>query len=159
MSFMTPNQSTQGTYWNNGQQMVVMPQNQAGQQQQIPQLSQTNRNASQPQSFLIGKLIQSPDDILAKDVLMDGTISLFLMHDLSCVIARQWNPVKNKVDEVRYILDRGQERSGNGYEILSPIMERLDSIEGMLKKGQYKKTYQKSYKKGGGQNDGREIAN
>lgn len=136
MSFTLPmNQSGQPTtIWNNGQQMAVIPMNQ--QQSQSVQPAMPSLGAPQtPEpspNFLPARLVQSPEQILAKDVPMDGSVSLFLMQDLSCILARQWN-AKGTIDEVRFIREVPQQSAETqSGDALSEIKERLSNIEGLL---------------------------
>lgn len=112
----------------------------------MPQLGGTMTTSQLPS--VPGKIITSPDDIMAKDVPMDGTVSLFLMNDLSCVLAKQWNN-RGTIDEVRFVREQTPEPvSQTQSDILPVILERLDKIETMIKKNShYKKPYNKVYNK------------
>lgn len=122
-----------------------------GQPSSMPKLGQ---NASNQKTFptLPGMLVNTPDDILAKDVPMDGTVSLFLMSDLSSILAKQWN-ANGTIDTVQFV--RVQNNETPSGDALSQIMERLDRIETALKKPRYSGT-KKSYHK---PNNGGEVAN
>lgn len=37
-----------------------------------------------------GRMIYSPDEIMPQEVPMDGSVSLFPMHDWSCVYGKWW---------------------------------------------------------------------
>lgn len=111
-------------------------------------------NASGQKSFptLPGMLVNTPDDILAKDVPMDGSISLFLMSDLSAILAKQWNS-KGSIDTVQFVRAQNNEQASD--DVLSQIMERLDRIESAVKKkysGPRKPYYKNHEEKGESQN-------
>lgn len=55
----------------------------------MPQMQQPQRQ----QVFgLSGKTIQSPENVMANDVPMDGSVAFFPMNDLSAIYAKSWNP-------------------------------------------------------------------
>lgn len=58
----------------------------------------------EPTPSLPGFYITSEDDIKAKDVPMDGSISFFPYRDLSHIAIRQWNSTGN-IECLTYVLD------------------------------------------------------
>lgn len=148
MAFTLPMNNQQGVYWNNGQQQVVTPVGGQIQQPMMPQLSQQlSPQVSQEPSYLPGKIVRDETEILAKDVPADGSVAVFIMQDLSKIIARQVN-VRGTIDELTYVLERAPEPRQQENDILPVILERFDNIEGMLKKNAYRGGYKKpSYRK------------
>lgn len=58
----------------------------------------------QPKQSLPGFYISSPQDILPRDVPMDGSISFFPANDLSYIIIKQWTG-NGTIAEEKYVLD------------------------------------------------------
>lgn len=138
MAFTLPMNQQQGVYWNNGQQQMVTPVGGQIQQPMMPQLSQQMApQTTQEPSYLPGKIVRDETEILAKDVPADGSVAVFIMQDLSKIIARQVN-VRGTIDELTYVVERAPETKVPENDILPVIMARLDNIEGMLKKNIYK---------------------
>lgn len=100
---------------------------------------------------LPAKVITRVEDIKANDVSMDGTISIFLMNDLSSVILRQWNG-RGDMDELRFVREETP-APPNQNDILAVIMQRLDNIEKAIKKNNGYKPRYKNYQKGDNKND------
>lgn len=155
MNVNQPNQNQQfNPNWNgpvfgqtyNTNMGPVPTMNQPGsiQQNQMPSLGAPMQ---QTQPVLPCKLISRVEDIKPNDVPMDGSIAVFLMNDLSSVIARQLNS-RMDVDEVRFVREEVPQPV-NPNDILGAIMQRLDNIEKAVKKSNnYKPRYNKNYQKG-----------
>lgn len=80
--------------------MANAQQRLAQMEQQYPQFAQQNY-MQQPQQIpganaqpqgINGKYVNSPDEVTASDVLMDGTVSLFPKNDLSEIYGKAWQP-------------------------------------------------------------------
>lgn len=55
-----------------------------------PYFSQQQTGPIQQNQGIHGKFIQMPDNIVANDVPMDGTVAIFPMQDMSCIYAKSW---------------------------------------------------------------------
>lgn len=119
-------------YGVNYQQQPMTPyNNQIYQQNYIrPELVPQNNQPQPPP--IPARQINSVNDIKPNDVPMDGTISLFLMSDCSCIIAKQWNS-RGTIDDVCFVPEpKNQEQTSQNSDILNTVLERLDNIESML---------------------------
>lgn len=118
-------------------QTPAMPQlNNLQQAQTTTQQSmQTIQNGS-----LYGRVVGTLDEIVPNDVPRDGSIGLFPQRDYSCIFAKQWNN-DGSISTIKFVPEPVQQQddqqtAGVG---ISDIMDRLDSIENMLR--QQKKPY------------------
>lgn len=101
-----------------------------------PSLSRFSQSSSQnrqpPPSVIPGRLVNTPDEIRAQEIPMDGTLSLFPQRDLTCIHAYQW--ATDHVETVRYVPEIRQQK-GSGItqadtdELKSALFDRLDKIE------------------------------
>lgn len=113
-----------------GQQML--PTNAAYTQQQQP------KPVNQMKS-LSGRIVSNDAEITPNEVVMDGSVSFFPQADYSCIFAKQWGQ-DGTIQTVRYIPDvpNVEEASDSEKETIadsfSAIFERLDNIEGLIKK-------------------------
>lgn len=102
----------------------------------MPQLGQPQKSTQLPS--IPANIITMPEDIKANHVPMDGSISLFLMNDLSYILAKQWNG-DGTIAQVKYVREQvptsNVDQTTDVY--LGAIMERLDKIEGMIKKNRH----------------------
>ncbi len=101
--------------------MVQLPgaQQQAQPQNQVPQLH--------------GRFVMDPKDIAVNEVDMRGTVSIFPIHDMSCIYAKQWT-ADGKINTVKYV-PITEEQPDVPYVPqvdYTPVMERLDRIEQLL---------------------------
>lgn len=93
--------------------------NQMQKGQQVPQMAEAHKIA--------GKFIGNINEITIKDVPNDGTPGIFVLSDMSAIIAKAWTANGNIQTEV-YRLDRSQQQPTPE----QVIMESLQRIEGML---------------------------
>lgn len=108
---------------------------------QLPTASPANFRPS-----LFGRLVGSVEEITVQDVPTDGSASFFPLGDYSCIYAKQWGS-NGLIQTVKYVPEKIEDPSPIVDENLgSAIMERLSSIEEMLKKQPH--TY-RPYKKDG----------
>lgn len=124
---------------NNGNQMDIYRQQQAN----LANLG--NQNGQMPtqngaRNYIPGRMVANEQEIMAGEVPMDGSLSLFLQNDLRCIYAKQWNS-NGTIDTVRYVLDipapQEQPNAAITNEVAAAIMERLDKIEKALKQKKY----------------------
>lgn len=109
---------------------------------QTPAPTQT-RNPFAPQQThysLRGRYIQSPDDIQAGEVPMDGSVSFFPMSDNSAIIGKMWDK-NGKLQQVRYIPDTVVEEQLKAFQAnqsaaittaLDTILDKITKIENSL---------------------------
>lgn len=109
---------------------------------QTPAPSQ-NRNPFAPQQAhynLRGRYIQSPDDIQAGEVPMDGSVSFFPTSDNSAIIGKMWDK-NGKLQQVRYIPDTVVEEQLKAFQAnqsatitttLNTILDKISKIESSL---------------------------
>lgn len=99
-----------------------------------------------------GKMINSPDEIVANDVPMDGSIALFMMRDLSAIYAKAWNS-NGSIDTVRYTPDKTPQQAAQSQDIdmdqfQQEVFQRLDDIKkAVTRKPYYGKSKQGAPKK------------
>lgn len=81
--------------------------------------------------FTPGRFVGSEDEIVAREVPMDGCPAVFPQRDLSCVYLKQWNN-RGTIDTVRYILDKKPEVTAANDSSYGEILNRLDRLEELL---------------------------
>lgn len=87
---------------------------------------------------LSGRQVKSQSEIMPNEVSMDGSISLFPMSDYSAIYAKQWNS-DGTINTVKFVPESTE--TTEKIDPMAQITERLDRIEKMLAKSQYKKPY------------------
>lgn len=117
--------------WGNQQAMpsqTVMPRAQSA--------GYSPLNPAPPSNSMSAKLVEDERQITPQDVTMDGRISLFMLSDLSCVIAKAWNSA-GTIDTVRYVPEKPIQSQNATSQVdatfQSEIFSRLDKIEQALK--------------------------
>lgn len=112
-----------------GNQMGYVPfQPMTAQQQNVQQPQ------PQPQVLQIsGRIVNSADDIMPSEVLMDGRNYYFPSADGSCIYVKSWNK-NGELVMVKYVLDTVEQTpKENKLEIMfNSINERLSKIEKTL---------------------------
>lgn len=78
-------------------------------------------------AMIPGRQVASADEIMPQEVPMDGSVSLFLQNDYSCIYAKQWTK-DGTIQTVRYVPEQPQ----NTEQQKSPLEMRLDSIDQQL---------------------------
>lgn len=102
--------------------------------QQLPMNAQSQMNRPP----LYGRVVFNPEEITVQDVPTDGSAAFFPSADYSCVYARQWGN-DGLIRPVKYVPEKVEEVNPvQNTNALSVIIERLDSIEKMLKRKPYK---------------------
>lgn len=84
-----------------------------------------------------GRMIYSPDEIMPQEVPMDGSVSLFPMHDWSCVYGKWWTS-NGKIQTVKFVLEQPKKQIDESAVSLSDISERLNKVEQYLFKNNHK---------------------
>lgn len=95
---------------------------------------QQNVQQPQPQVLQIsGRIVNSADDIMPSEVLMDGRNYYFPSADGSCIYVKSWNK-NGELVMVKYVLDTVEQTpKENKLEIMfNSINERLSKIEKTL---------------------------
>lgn len=83
------------------------------------------------------RMIYSPDEIVPQEVPMDGSVSLFPMHDWSCVYGKWWTS-NGQIQTVKFILEQPKKQIDESDVSLSDISERLNKVERHLFKSKHK---------------------
>lgn len=84
-----------------------------------------------------GRMIYSPDEIMPQEVPMDGSVSLFPMHDWSCVYGKWWTS-NWQIQTVKFVLEQPKKQIDESAVSLSDISERLNKVERYLFKSKHK---------------------
>lgn len=99
-------------------------------------VQQQNVQQPQPQPQVLqisGRIVNSADDIMPSEVLMDGRNYYFPSADGSCIYVKAWNK-NGELTMVKYVLDTVEQTpKENKLEIMfNSINERLSKIEKTL---------------------------
>ena len=121
MNTTMPGIMPQGSQIGTMQQPVNMP----GFQPQYPAVPGIGSVPMNRPRTIPGRMIYSPDEIMPQEVPMDGSVSLFPMHDWSCVYGKWWT-------------SNGQIQIDESAVSLSDISERLNKVERYLFKNKHK---------------------
>lgn len=116
-----------------------MGSNSFSQSNQYPSISQAGNPSANAMPggmdgkipFTPGRFVGSEDEIVAREVPMDGCPAVFPQRDLSCVYLKQWNN-RGTIDTVRYILDKKPEVTATNNSSYGEILNRLDRLEELL---------------------------
>ena len=84
-----------------------------------------------------GRMIYSPDEIVPQEVPMDGSVSLFPMHDWSCVYGKWWTS-NGQIQTVKFVLESPKKEIDESAVSLSDISARLEKVERYLFKNKHK---------------------
>lgn len=84
-----------------------------------------------------GRMIYSPDEIVPQEVPMDGSVSLFPMHDWSCVYGKWWTS-NGQIQTVKFVLESPKKEIDESAASLSDISARLEKVERYLFKSKHK---------------------
>jgi len=106
---------------------------------QTPQISerifqQTPQTPPPRPTYLPGRVVNSPDDIRASEIPMDGTVAVFPSSDYSYVVLKAWNSNGSIQTEIYQHLNPNAEQKPDPKfeEFKMAIDERLDRLEEML---------------------------
>lgn len=92
----------------------------------------TNQHIQMMPSGLRGRTVTTPDEITPQEVPMDGGCSFFPLVDNSAVYMKAWTP-DGKINTFKFIPESIELPVESSQDTTSMILERLDSIESMLK--------------------------
>lgn len=92
-------------------------------------------------SYIPGKMVNSPQDIVPQEVPMDGSAAVFPSSDLSCIYLKAWGS-DGLIKTFRYVPEVPEEaKKSPEATFQETILERLNSIEELVKKPRYQKPY------------------
>lgn len=77
------------------------------------------------------------DEIMPQEVPMDGSVSLFQMHDWSCGHGKWWTS-NGQIQTVKLVLEQPKKQIEESDVSLSDISERLNKVERYLFKNKHK---------------------
>lgn len=97
-----------------------------------------------------GRMIYSPDEIVPQEVPMDGSVSLFPMHDWSCVYGKWWTS-NGQIQTVKFVLEQPKKEIDESAASLSDISARLEKVERYLFKSKHKNNRPAAQNQNGGQ--------
>ena len=105
----------------------------------------SQQSIPQPIAGLKGRMINREEEITAGEIPMDNTLSLFPLNDYSCIYAKQWQP-NGTITTVKYVPEVVKPESQPQQTVDNEIIERLDTIESMLRQQRRspKPTYRKN---------------
>lgn len=116
---------------------MPMPQPPQPPREPIPQPPKT------PQ--ITGRYVNNPNEIVAQEVPMDGSVGIFPQMDFSCIYAKAWNS-DGTIQTVKFVPEPNTEMivpaDNSAADILDNINKRLGKIEKLL----YKKPYHNNKK-------------
>lgn len=84
-----------------------------------------------------GRMIYAPDEIMPQEVPMDGSVSLFPMHDWSCVYGKWWTS-NGQIQTAKFVLEQPKKEIDDSTASLSAISARLEKVEKYLFKNKHK---------------------
>ena len=96
---------------------------------QVPQ--QTPQQAPPPRpTYLPGRVVNSPDDIRASEIPMDGTVAVFPASDYSYVVLKAWNSNGSIQTEIYQHVNPNAEKQEDPKfaEFKMALNERLDKM-------------------------------
>lgn len=96
-----------------------------------------------------GRMIYSPDEIVPQEVPMDGSVSLFPMHDWSCVYGKWWTS-NGQIQTVKFVLEQPKKEIDESAASLSDISARLEKVERYLFKSKHKNNRPAAQNQNGG---------
>lgn len=90
--------------------------------------------ASCNMQYTPGRFVMSEDEIVPREVPMDGCPAVFPQKDLSCVYLKQWNN-RGTIDTVRYILEKKPDAEKTASEAFhEEVLGRLTRLEELMTK-------------------------
>lgn len=94
---------------------------------------QTNTPPPRP-TYLPGRIVNSPDEVRASEIPMDGTVAVFPSSDYSYVVLKAWNSNGSIQTEIykHYNPNEKIEEDNKLEEFKMSLNERLERIEKML---------------------------
>lgn len=95
-------------------------------------------------SYIPGKMISNPNDIVPLEVPMDGSAAIFPFSDLSCILLKAWGQ-DGTIKTFKFIpeqIDSGEKKPEENFQ--ETVLGRLDVIENILKRRPYQKPFNKN---------------
>lgn len=85
-------------------------------------------------TYLPGRVVNSPDDIRASEIPMDGTVAVFPSSDYSYVVLKAWNSNGSIQTEIyQHVNPNATKQEDTKFEEFKVALnERLDKLEKML---------------------------
>ncbi len=133
MNTTMPGVMPQGSQMGTMQQPVNMP----GFQPQYPAVPGIGSVPMNRPRTIPGRMIYSPDEIMPQEVPMDGSVSLFPMHDWSCVYGKWWTS-NGQIQTVKFVLEKPKKEIDESSTSIADISERLSKVERYLFKNKNK---------------------
>lgn len=110
-------------------------QNNQWQSQMYGQNGGIMQSPQQPEAQFVGRYIQSIDEVMPREVPMDGRAAIFPTQSLEEIYLKAWDRT-GSIKTFRYILDTTQnlneQGTVQGFNVGSQILERLDKLEQRL---------------------------
>lgn len=82
---------------------------------------------------LNGRLVKSPDDILPKEIPMDGSVSLFPKDDYSYILAKAWNS-SGTIDTIKFVPELPTKEAPKTEDRMQLILDKLTKLEETMAK-------------------------
>lgn len=99
-------------------------------QQPVQQMQPMQQQVFAP-AKLPGRVVNDVSEIVANEVPMDGSVSLFPSKDYSVIYAKQWKADGN-IQTVKYVPEK-MEETAKEPDLMGVINKRFDNIEKLLK--------------------------
>lgn len=97
-------------------------------QQNQPSVGYSSNTAPR---FIVGRAVNSPEEITAAEVPMDGSVRLFPSNDGAHVYRKEWDG-NGRLNTLTYSLDQQEKPAEPSYE--DRVMARFDKLEGLIEK-------------------------
>lgn len=81
--------------------------------------------------FIVGRAVNSHEEITAAEVPMDGSVRLFPSNDGAHVYRKEWDG-NGRLNTLTYSLDQQEKPAESSYE--DRVMARFDKLEGLIEK-------------------------
>lgn len=130
--------------WNQNKQYGFVPgsvtqpiyNQQFGMQYGVPAQQTYYQPQYQPKPIMNGRIVQNINEVVPDDVKMDGSCSFFPVQDGSAIFAMRWSQDGSRIEQVRYVPEQASSLpESKSFE--QQIMERLDSLEEMIRNQRY----------------------
>lgn len=102
-----------------------------------------NQNGGMRPGIIYGRIVNDPNEITANEIPMDGSVSLFPTSDYSKIYAKAWNG-NGLITTKTFVLEEPittQNTAPEADSFQTEMRARLDNIEKMLSRSQYKPRY------------------
>lgn len=102
-----------------------------------------NQNGGMRPGIIYGRIVNDPNEITANEIPMDGSVSLFPTSDYSKIYVKAWNG-NGLITTKTFVLEEPsttQNIAPEADSFQTEMRARLDNIEKMLSRSQYKPRY------------------